>query len=78
MPRRVVPRFYDLSPEEITDLWLTAQVVGKKVEEHFKGTSSTLTIQVCARPPFPPPCPPSIGSCLFFRKCIYEFPLLSV
>eukprot|EP00199_Chlamydomonas_sp_CCMP681_P003099 CAMPEP_0119105556 /NCGR_PEP_ID=MMETSP1180-20130426/3483_1 /TAXON_ID=3052 ORGANISM="Chlamydomonas cf sp, Strain CCMP681" /NCGR_SAMPLE_ID=MMETSP1180 /ASSEMBLY_ACC=CAM_ASM_000741 /LENGTH=179 /DNA_ID=CAMNT_0007090631 /DNA_START=164 /DNA_END=703 /DNA_ORIENTATION=- len=43
--KRVVPRFADLSAEEVTDLWLTAQRVGNLVENHFQGTSLTLTLQ---------------------------------
>ncbi|KAL3686145.1 hypothetical protein R1sor_004167 [Riccia sorocarpa] len=40
--RPVVP---DLTAEEVTDLWLTAQRVGQKLEPFFKGSSLTLAIQ---------------------------------
>ncbi|EFJ22751.1 hypothetical protein SELMODRAFT_104256, partial [Selaginella moellendorffii] len=43
--KRVVPRFTDLSSEEVCDLWLTARNVGEKVEKHFKASSLTLAIQ---------------------------------
>jgi bis(5'-adenosyl)-triphosphatase len=35
----------ELSPEELTDLFSTVQRVGSAVQEHFKGTSLTFTIQ---------------------------------
>lgn len=44
-PRRVVHRFLDLTPEEVSDLWLTAQRVGQKIEPFFKATSLTFAIQ---------------------------------
>ncbi|XP_059800230.1 bis(5'-adenosyl)-triphosphatase-like isoform X1 [Hemitrygon akajei] len=44
-PVRVVERFQDLHPEEITDLFQTSQKVAKVVERHFKGTSLTIAIQ---------------------------------
>ncbi|XP_051874233.1 bis(5'-adenosyl)-triphosphatase isoform X2 [Pristis pectinata] len=44
-PVRVVERFRDLQPEEITDLFQTSQKVAKVVEQHFKGTSLTIAIQ---------------------------------
>lgn len=44
-PIRVVERYRDLRPEEITDLFQTSQKVAKVVEQHFKGTSLTIAIQ---------------------------------
>ncbi|XP_072136217.1 bis(5'-adenosyl)-triphosphatase-like [Mobula birostris] len=44
-PVRVVERFQDLHPEEITDLFQTSQKVAKVVERHFQGTSLTIAIQ---------------------------------
>ncbi|XP_072845425.2 bis(5'-adenosyl)-triphosphatase isoform X1 [Pogona vitticeps] len=44
-PLRPVERFRDLHPEEISDLFLTAQRVGNVVEQHFGGTSLTISVQ---------------------------------
>lgn len=46
-PLRPVERFRDLCPEEVADLFRTAQRVGNVVEKHFCGTSLTFSIQVC-------------------------------
>mmetsp|Transcript_14593 Transcript_14593/g.17672 ORF Transcript_14593/g.17672 Transcript_14593/m.17672 type:complete len:166 (+) Transcript_14593:1-498(+) len=43
--RRVVPRFQDLTPDEVTDLWSLAQKVGRVIEPHFNASSLTLAIQ---------------------------------
>ncbi|XP_004294856.1 PREDICTED: bis(5'-adenosyl)-triphosphatase-like isoform 2 [Fragaria vesca subsp. vesca] len=45
--RPVVPvkRFVDLTVDETSDLWLTAQKVGSRLESYHKATSLTLTIQ---------------------------------
>eukprot|EP00270_Netrium_digitus_P004484 TRINITY_DN1560_c0_g1_i1.p1 TRINITY_DN1560_c0_g1~~TRINITY_DN1560_c0_g1_i1.p1 ORF type:complete len:284 (-),score=48.00 TRINITY_DN1560_c0_g1_i1:96-947(-) len=43
--RRVVPRFRELTAEEVRDLWQTAQTVGPKLEAHFGATSLTFAIQ---------------------------------
>lgn len=45
-PRREVKRFVDLTVDETSDLWLTAQKVGSRLESYHKATSLTLTIQV--------------------------------
>ncbi|KAI9142314.1 HIT-like domain-containing protein [Paraphysoderma sedebokerense] len=45
VPRRLVRRFADLTTEEVTDLFTSAQVVGKVVEKEFKGEALTLAIQ---------------------------------
>ncbi|XP_041281764.1 bis(5'-adenosyl)-triphosphatase isoform X1 [Pyrgilauda ruficollis] len=44
-PLRPVERFRDLCPEEVADLFCTAQRVGNVVEKHFCGTSLTFSIQ---------------------------------
>ncbi|XP_064375182.1 bis(5'-adenosyl)-triphosphatase isoform X3 [Dromaius novaehollandiae] len=44
-PLRPVERFRDLRPEEVADLFRTAQRVGDVVEKHFCGTSLTISIQ---------------------------------
>jgi len=43
--KRVVPRFTELTGEEIQDLWNLAQKVGKMIEMHHGASSLTLTIQ---------------------------------
>ncbi|KAH7864303.1 hypothetical protein Vadar_028052 [Vaccinium darrowii] len=42
---REVKRFVDLTAEETSDLWLTAQKVGKRLEHHHKASSLTFAIQ---------------------------------
>ncbi|GAM25983.1 hypothetical protein SAMD00019534_091580, partial [Acytostelium subglobosum LB1] len=44
-PKRVVKRFYDMTPEEITDLWQTASKVSRVIEKHFDGDGLTFAIQ---------------------------------
>ncbi|XP_075369945.1 bis(5'-adenosyl)-triphosphatase isoform X3 [Mycteria americana] len=44
-PLRPVERFRDLCPEEVADLFRTAQRVGNVVEKHFCGTSLTISVQ---------------------------------
>lgn len=44
-PRREVKRFGDLSADETSDLWLTAQKVGKQLESYHKASSLTFAIQ---------------------------------
>ncbi|XP_057872121.2 bifunctional bis(5'-adenosyl)-triphosphatase/adenylylsulfatase FHIT isoform X1 [Cryptomeria japonica] len=44
-PKRMVKRFTDLTKEETTDLWLSAQHIGSKIESHFQASSLTFTIQ---------------------------------
>lgn len=43
--RRVVPRFTDLTPEEVSDLWHTAQVIANPLQTFFKGEALNLAIQ---------------------------------
>ncbi|KAL7752702.1 Dinucleoside triphosphate hydrolase [Sorochytrium milnesiophthora] len=44
-PRRVVKRFSELRPDELTDLWTCAQTVGSVVERAFKAESLTYAMQ---------------------------------
>ncbi|XP_074307721.1 bifunctional bis(5'-adenosyl)-triphosphatase/adenylylsulfatase FHIT [Silene latifolia] len=44
-PRREVKRFADLTVDETSDLWLTAQKVGSQLENYHKASSLTLAIQ---------------------------------
>lgn len=43
--KRVVPRFTELTGEEVQDIWSLAQKVGSVIEEHFEATSLTFAIQ---------------------------------
>jgi bis(5'-adenosyl)-triphosphatase len=45
IPRRVVPRFQEMQPDEIADLWLAAQKIGSVVEKEYGATSITFAIQ---------------------------------
>ncbi|XP_047154776.1 bifunctional bis(5'-adenosyl)-triphosphatase/adenylylsulfatase FHIT isoform X2 [Vigna umbellata] len=45
-PKREVKRFVDLTGDETSDLWLTAQKVGKQLESYHKASSLTLAIQM--------------------------------
>ncbi|KAJ3138331.1 hypothetical protein HDU90_001293 [Geranomyces variabilis] len=42
---RVVQRFADLTREEVSDLYLSAHTIAKKVETQYKAESLTITIQ---------------------------------
>lgn len=44
-PRRVVPRLSDLSQDEIADLFVTVQRVGRMVERVFKASSLNVAMQ---------------------------------
>ncbi|XP_024633767.1 bifunctional bis(5'-adenosyl)-triphosphatase/adenylylsulfatase FHIT [Medicago truncatula] len=44
-PKREVKRFVDLTADETSDLWLTAQKVGRQLESYHKASSLTLAIQ---------------------------------
>ncbi|EFA79820.1 6-phosphofructokinase [Heterostelium album PN500] len=44
-PKRVVKRFYDLSPEEINDIWQSASRISRVIEKHFDGDGMTFAIQ---------------------------------
>lgn len=45
IPQRVVQRLTDLHREEVSDLFLTTQIVGRIVEKVYKGTSLTVAVQ---------------------------------
>ncbi|CAI7863869.1 unnamed protein product [Closterium sp. NIES-54] len=45
LPRHVVPRYKDMTPQEVTDMWLLAQKIGQAFEPHHGCSSSTFTIQ---------------------------------
>jgi bis(5'-adenosyl)-triphosphatase len=45
VPRRVVPRFAQLTAEEVADVWLLAQRCGAALEAHFGAASLTYAIQ---------------------------------
>ncbi|TRZ02719.1 hypothetical protein DNTS_004541 [Danionella cerebrum] len=44
-PLRVVERFRDLRPDEVTDLFMTTQQVANQIEKHFHSSSLTIAIQ---------------------------------
>lgn len=44
-PKREVKRFGDLTADETSDLWLTAQKVGRQLESYHKASSLTFAIQ---------------------------------
>lgn len=44
-PKREVKRFTELTADETTDLWLTAQTVGGRIENYHQASSLTLAIQ---------------------------------
>lgn len=43
--RRVVPRFLDLTKEEVSDLFESAHLIAKQIESIHKAESLTMTIQ---------------------------------
>ncbi|KAJ1512778.1 hypothetical protein HMI55_006107 [Coelomomyces lativittatus] len=45
LPRRVIGRFSELSSEEVSDLWLSAQSIGQVIQKVFNATSLTFAIQ---------------------------------
>lgn len=44
-PKRVAPRFGDLSADEVADVWTLAQCVGVAIEPHLGATSLTFAVQ---------------------------------
>ncbi|XP_024981539.1 bifunctional bis(5'-adenosyl)-triphosphatase/adenylylsulfatase FHIT-like [Cynara cardunculus var. scolymus] len=44
-PRREVKRFVDLTTEETSDLWISAQKIGRLLENYHKASSLTFAIQ---------------------------------
>eukprot|EP01095_Lingulamoeba_sp_RSL-Kostka_P008198 TRINITY_DN269_c0_g1_i1.p1 TRINITY_DN269_c0_g1~~TRINITY_DN269_c0_g1_i1.p1 ORF type:complete len:162 (+),score=58.56 TRINITY_DN269_c0_g1_i1:59-544(+) len=45
VPKREVLRFKDLNNEEVADLWLSAQLIGSKIEELYECSSVTYACQ---------------------------------
>lgn len=45
LPIRVVPRFKDLTSEEVCDLWLTAQKIGIGLEKYYNANAMSFIIQ---------------------------------
>lgn len=46
IPRRVVPRLADLHPEEVSDLFLSVQRVGRVLEKAYDAEALTVSLQV--------------------------------
>ena len=44
-PFRCVERFSQLNPEEIEDLFLSTQLVSKKIEEYYDAKSLSIALQ---------------------------------
>jgi len=47
LPRRVVPRIMDLDADEVSDLFLAVQNVGRAVERAYGAEALTVSVQVC-------------------------------
>eukprot|EP00742_Colponemidia_sp_Colp-10_P006920 GILJ01007423.1.p1 GENE.GILJ01007423.1~~GILJ01007423.1.p1 ORF type:complete len:193 (-),score=25.04 GILJ01007423.1:252-764(-) len=45
LPNRVVARFADLEQDEVADLWIAAQTIGRQLEKHYNAQSMTFAIQ---------------------------------
>lgn len=45
LPRRATPRFCDLSPAEVADLWTTVHTLAPGLEKHFSAQALTMAIQ---------------------------------
>jgi bis(5'-adenosyl)-triphosphatase len=45
IPRRIVPRYAQLDPDELADMSLSVQTIGAVVEREFKCTSLTIACQ---------------------------------
>ncbi|KAL3665459.1 hypothetical protein V7S43_009494 [Phytophthora oleae] len=45
VPKRPVGRFEMLDEDEVSDLWIVAQLIGKKIERHYGASSLTFAIQ---------------------------------
>ena len=48
LPQRVVPRLADLDHEEVSDLFQSAQTVGKALESAYNAQALTISLQVCS------------------------------
>ena len=58
--KRVAPRFADLTPEEVSDLWLLAQKVGKVAERKQLLEQEQQRAEKASKPPSPPAPPPAL------------------
>uniref|UniRef100_A0A672MWI5 HIT domain-containing protein n=1 Tax=Sinocyclocheilus grahami TaxID=75366 RepID=A0A672MWI5_SINGR len=45
-PLHIVERFRDLHPDEVADLFMTAQKIANVIEKHFQASSLTIVIHV--------------------------------
>ncbi|KAJ3217049.1 hypothetical protein HDU67_008607 [Dinochytrium kinnereticum] len=45
IPRRLVKRFGELTTEEVSDLFASAQTIGRVMEREYSGESLTVTVQ---------------------------------
>ncbi|CAO3696921.1 unnamed protein product [Umbelopsis ramanniana] len=45
IPRRVIPRFAEMTSDEATDMILSAQTIGKVIEKEFDASSLTMAMQ---------------------------------
>ncbi|KAG1704548.1 hypothetical protein DVH05_005479 [Phytophthora capsici] len=45
VPKRPVGRFEMLDQDEVSDLWISAQLIGKQIEQHYGASSLTFAIQ---------------------------------
>jgi bis(5'-adenosyl)-triphosphatase len=45
IPRRIIPRFAEMTSDEATDMILSAQRIGKVIEKEFDATSLTMAMQ---------------------------------
>lgn len=46
VPKRVVPRLADLEANEVSDLFLSVQHIGKVLEDVYKARAMTVSLQV--------------------------------
>eukprot|EP01126_Amoeba_proteus_P010052 TRINITY_DN13894_c0_g1_i1.p1 TRINITY_DN13894_c0_g1~~TRINITY_DN13894_c0_g1_i1.p1 ORF type:complete len:141 (-),score=26.06 TRINITY_DN13894_c0_g1_i1:23-445(-) len=45
IPKRRTLKFSELTPEEVSDLWMTVQKIGSVIERHYSATSLTFALQ---------------------------------
>ncbi|KAM0754618.1 HIT-like protein, partial [Meredithblackwellia eburnea MCA 4105] len=45
IPKRVVPRFGDLTPDELTDLFKSVQIIGRVIEKEYAAGALTIACQ---------------------------------
>jgi len=44
-PKRVVPRFADMTPDEVKDLFIATHQIVPAIERHYHGTATNIGIQ---------------------------------